>query len=67
MFLKHCKQSTIFLGDDVIASSRKLVLEVAVEWPDTEILPFLAVARAEESSRMVVVGMVVRGLKWMWF
>jgi hypothetical protein len=44
----------------------KLVTEVAVEWPETEISPFLAMARAEESSKMVVVGMVVRGLKWTW-
>jgi hypothetical protein len=39
-----------------------------VEWPETDILPFLAMARAGESSKMVVVGMVARGLKrtWCW-
>ncbi len=46
----------------------KLVTEVVVEWPETEILPFLAVARAGGSSKMVVVGMVAKGLKrtWCW-
>ena len=44
----------------------KLVTEVAVEWPETDILPFLAMARAGESSKMVVVGMVARGLKQTW-
>ncbi len=44
----------------------KLVMEVVVEWTNTEISPFLAMARAGESSRMVVVGMVARGLKQTW-
>jgi hypothetical protein len=37
-----------------------LVTEVAVEWLKTEIVPFLAMARAGGSSKMVVVGMVAK-------
>jgi hypothetical protein len=44
----------------------KLVTEVAVEWLETEILPFLAMARAGGSSKMVVVGMVAKGLQQTW-
>jgi hypothetical protein len=44
----------------------KLVTEVAVEWPETKILPFLAMAMAGGSSKMVVVDMVAKGLKWTW-